>query len=254
MVSCVNFFNGRTTSSLFSRSKCCWICPLTHHQQYVFQMLQFHQFFHAAGNLGILSMVIQLLFLSLHPQKKMEEWRLERGHLIHQIDGFNCGPIACLKVMELFGIVTIPYPQDFHKNYNVCKIVMGQWEELLEYCNSNLVLVFKTKPVKESKRANDEDVDANGNGLNFAPLCNSFCFTKKRNVIMKRRRSKSTMLANMFNFLPSGITKDTLWMFWERSLSKRNYLQGQVLHQRVHYQCMHSLKIESSKDSWLLKH
>jgi hypothetical protein len=35
--------------------------------------------------------------------------------------------------------------------------------------------------------------------------------------------SKSTMLANMFNFLPSGITKDTSMMFWERSLSKRNY-------------------------------
>ncbi len=40
--------------------------------------------------------------------------------------------------------------------------------------------MFKTKPVKESKRANDEDVDANGNGLNFAPLCNSSCFTKKK--------------------------------------------------------------------------
>jgi hypothetical protein len=43
---------------------------LDSHQQYVFQMLQFHQFFHAAGNLGIYSIVIQLLFLSLHPQTK----------------------------------------------------------------------------------------------------------------------------------------------------------------------------------------
>jgi hypothetical protein len=40
--------------------------------------------------------------------------------------------------------------------------------------------VFKTKPVKESKRANEEVDDANENGLNFAPLCNNFCFTKKR--------------------------------------------------------------------------
>ncbi len=155
--------------------------------------------------------------------------------------------------LEYFGIVTIPYPQDFYENYNVCKIVMGQWEELLDYCNSNLILVFETKPVKESKRANDEDVDANGNGLIFAPLCNSFCFTKRRNVIMKRRRSKSTMSVNMFNFLPSGITKDTSMMFWERLLSRHNYLQGQVFHRRVHYQCAHPLKIESLKDSWLLK-
>jgi hypothetical protein len=105
--------------------------------------------------------------------------------------------------------------------------------------------VFKTKPVKESKCANDEDVDANGNGLNFAPLCNSFCFTKKKEYDHES--------ANMFNFLPSGITKDTSMMFWERSLSKRNYLQGQVLHRRVHYQCVHPLKFKSSKDSWLLK-
>jgi hypothetical protein len=96
------------------------------------------------------------------------------------MDGFNCGLIACLKVMELFGIITIPYPQDFSKNYNVCKIVMGQWENLLEYCDSNLVLVFKTKPVKESKCANEEVVDANENELNFKPLCNNFCFTKKK--------------------------------------------------------------------------
>jgi hypothetical protein len=127
MVSHVNFFNGRTTSSLFSRSKCCWIFPLTPHQQYVFQMLQFHQLFHAAGNLGISSMIIQLFFLSLHLQtKKFEQWRLLKGFFIHQMDGFNCGPIVCLIVMELFSIVTIPYPQDFYKNYNVRKIVMGQ--------------------------------------------------------------------------------------------------------------------------------
>jgi hypothetical protein len=120
--------------------------------------------------------------------KKLEEWRLERGYFIHQMDGFNCGPIACLKVMEIFGIVTIPYPQYFYQNYNVRKIVMGQWEELLEYCDSNLVLVFKTKPVKESKCANDEDVDANENGLNFAPLCNSFCFTKKKECDHKKKK------------------------------------------------------------------
>ena len=29
-------------------------------------------------------------------------WRLERGQFIHQTDGFNCGPIACLKLMDLF--------------------------------------------------------------------------------------------------------------------------------------------------------
>ncbi len=107
---------------------------------------------------------------------------------------------------------------------------MGQWEELLEYCDSNLVLVFKTEPVKENKRANDEDVDAMemNSILHLCVIVSAL--QKRRNVITKRRRSKSTMSANMFNFLSSGITKDTSMMLWERTLSKRNYLQGQVLH------------------------
>jgi hypothetical protein len=65
---------------------------------------------------------------------------------------------------------------------------MGQWEELLEYCDSNLILVLKAKPVKESKHANDEVVDANGNGVNFAPLCISFCFTKKKECDQEKKK------------------------------------------------------------------
>jgi hypothetical protein len=155
--------------------------------------------------------------------------------------------------MELFGIATIPYPQDFYDNYNVCKIAMGQWEELVEYCDSNLVLLFKTKPVKRAnapimRMLMQMEMDSI---LHLCVIVSAL--QKRRNVITKRRRSKSTMAANMFNFLPSGITKDTSTMFWERLLSKCNYLQGQVLHQRVHYQCVHPLKIKSSKGSWLLK-
>jgi hypothetical protein len=177
-----------------------------------------------------------MTFPQLSPsEKNSEEWRLERGYSIHQMDGFNCGPIACLKVMELFSLVTIPYSQDFYENYNVCKIVMGQWEELLKYCDSNLIFVFKTKPVKESKHTNDEVVDANGNGLIFASLCTSFCFTKKKECDHEKKKVQINNVVKMFNFLPSGINKDTSMMFWERLLSKRNFLQGQVLHQRMHY-------------------
>jgi hypothetical protein len=120
--------------------------------------------------------------------KKMEQWRLERGYFIHQMDGFNCGPIACHKLMELFGIITIPYSQNFYKNCIVCKIVVTPWEKLLEYCDSNLLLVFKTKPVKKSKPANEEVVHANENGLNFPPLCDGFCFTKKKECDHKKER------------------------------------------------------------------
>jgi len=48
-------------------------------------------------------------------------WRLERGQFIHQTDGFNCGPIACLKVMEVFDVISIPHPeaQAFFETHNI---------------------------------------------------------------------------------------------------------------------------------------
>ncbi len=33
-------------------------------------------------------------------------WRYERGTFILQVDGFNCGPIACVKILEMFGLAT----------------------------------------------------------------------------------------------------------------------------------------------------
>ena len=33
-------------------------------------------------------------------------WRFERGHFIKQLDSFNCGPIACVKILEMFHLTT----------------------------------------------------------------------------------------------------------------------------------------------------
>jgi hypothetical protein len=52
---------------------------------------------------------------SRHPQKAiqgyslilgLEEWRLERGDFIKQMDSFNCGPIACMKILEIHLVTT----------------------------------------------------------------------------------------------------------------------------------------------------
>jgi hypothetical protein len=52
---------------------------------------------------------------SRHPQKAihgyslflgLEEWRLERGEFIKQVDTFNCGPIACMKILEIYNLTT----------------------------------------------------------------------------------------------------------------------------------------------------
>ena len=48
---------------------------------------------------------------------------------------------------------------------------MGICDMMLQYCDTNLMHVYKTKPVKV--------VDANENGLNFTPLCDGICFWRK---------------------------------------------------------------------------
>ncbi len=37
----------------------------------------------------------------------LQRWQLERGSFLHQLDGNNCGPIACLKILELFHVIDI---------------------------------------------------------------------------------------------------------------------------------------------------
>ncbi len=37
----------------------------------------------------------------------LEEWRLERGDFVKQVDTFNCGPIACLKILEIYNLTTL---------------------------------------------------------------------------------------------------------------------------------------------------
>jgi hypothetical protein len=37
----------------------------------------------------------------------LQRWRLERGSFLLQSDGNNCGPIACLKIMELFHAIDV---------------------------------------------------------------------------------------------------------------------------------------------------
>jgi hypothetical protein len=54
--------------------------------------------------------------------------------------------------------------------------------------------------VKESKHANDEVVDGNGNGLNFAPLCKNFCFTKQKECDHKKKNVQMNNVGEYVQF------------------------------------------------------
>ena len=53
----------------------------------------------------------------------LQRWRLERGSFLHQSDGNNCGPIACLKIMELFHAIDVEAAREVYeqkKHSSIC--------------------------------------------------------------------------------------------------------------------------------------
>ncbi len=45
----------------------------------------------------------------------LQRWQLERGSFLHQSDGNNCGPIACLKIIELFHAINVEAAREVYK-------------------------------------------------------------------------------------------------------------------------------------------
>jgi hypothetical protein len=45
----------------------------------------------------------------------MQKWQLERGYFLHQSDGNNCGPIACMKIIELFHAIDVEGAHEMYK-------------------------------------------------------------------------------------------------------------------------------------------
>lgn len=63
------------------------------------------------------------------------DWTIKQGKFLPQLDSYNCGPIACLKIMHCFGKfdldepITAPSYRDFVMNY---------YENLLRQCEGDL--------------------------------------------------------------------------------------------------------------------
>ncbi len=56
----------------------------------------------------------------------MQKWQLEKGYFLHQLDGNNCRPIACMKIMELFYAIAVEEAREVFKKINICQFVMNE--------------------------------------------------------------------------------------------------------------------------------
>ncbi len=45
----------------------------------------------------------------------MQKWQLEKDYFLHRLDGNNCEPIACMKIMELFHAIEVEEAREVYK-------------------------------------------------------------------------------------------------------------------------------------------
>ncbi len=69
-----------------------------------------------------------------------EQWRLERGTFVAQTDGYNCGPIACVKVLEMYSLMSLADVKLAYSLNSLRKGVIDKWKRFIDYCDSNLVV------------------------------------------------------------------------------------------------------------------
>ena len=136
-------------------------------------------------------------------------WRLIRGTFIVQSDGFNCGPIACLKVMELFSRLDESSAADCYAKARIRYVVCEEWDSMVKISDEHGSLIVNDTreeyPLDQGKadssseeRGLDDDVlshssnvsayqsdyeecigDDDYNGLLFRPDCSSHCMTRQ---------------------------------------------------------------------------
>jgi len=71
------------------------------------------------------------------------KWRLIWGTFIVQSDGFNCGPIACLKVMELFSRIHRATVVACYGKARIRKVFFDKWDNMVRLCDKHGSLTVK---------------------------------------------------------------------------------------------------------------
>jgi len=77
-----------------------------------------------------------------------DTWRFTRGHFLTQTDGVNCGPIACAKILELFGVADYENLRIEHEFNGLRKMVRDFWNRCLRASEQEVLVrvVERTRP------------------------------------------------------------------------------------------------------------
>ena len=71
------------------------------------------------------------------------KWRVVRGVFLVQNDSFNCGPIACVKLMELYQRIDLVSSEKCYGSGRIRSVVVDEWEHLVGACDVDGILHVK---------------------------------------------------------------------------------------------------------------
>jgi hypothetical protein len=85
----------------------------------------------------------------------IHEWRFERGHFVKQVDPFNCGPIACTKILKMFHLTSAYEVKLAYDTNGIHNLVAEHWRHFIHQCEQDLLvhvrehLPLRTPTMKE---------------------------------------------------------------------------------------------------------
>jgi hypothetical protein len=100
---------------------------------------------------------------------------------VRQLEGYNCGPIACTNILEMFGLVTKFEVNNVYSLGNIRNLVTEKWKRFLIRCNDNLIVcIQQRRPIavllEEEYASKEGNMTSQADTRTFDPLDICFCF------------------------------------------------------------------------------
>jgi hypothetical protein len=74
---------------------------------------------------------------------------------------FNCGPIACMKILEIYNLTTLYEVNLAYNTNSIRSFVISEWTRLVAQCNNNLILPVRERiPLLEPRPEDGETTTA----------------------------------------------------------------------------------------------
>jgi len=87
-----------------------------------------------------------------------DSWRFERGHFINQLDTFNCGPIACMKILEMFHLTSEYEVNLAYRTNSIRDMVADEWRKFIQRSQQDLVVRVRERLILCTPVADDTDI------------------------------------------------------------------------------------------------